>query len=464
VLVVIDTLRASAVSAHGVETGTTPHLDAMAAEGLDYRRAYAPAPWTLPSHASLLTGLGVEVHGVGLRGRLTLPEEIVTLAERFAAAGYDTAAFSENMLVSDTFDLLQGFAHRRHTQVYKKEVTQLAGDVLFKLDVERHVGEWLAQRDTGRPFFLFVNIADPHNPYTVVDENRFVDPDLSRTELGRYAKEPQQMLCELLPSKYEVDVLRGLYLGEVVRADAKVVRLAEQVSTHLGASRNLITVVTSDHGEMFGERRLLGHEFSLHDALLHIPLIVHGLPDPPAVIEEPVTLVDVASSLLRWAGIDGAPMSAARLLPTRDAPNGTGAQEGGSQPRSFFAAYSDNFAIRPEDWSGVVEFLDKSYPRRGCGGKDKVFGGMASLRDASYKFHWFERYEPELYDLRWDPDERFDLAGQQPERVQQYRSRIEAIVDAAGVTAEPDPAGGLTPDAAEALRALGYLDERATSE
>ena len=95
VLVVIDTLRADAVSAYGTVEGTTPAIDALAAKGLLYSRAYSPSPWTLPSHASLFTGLGIEDHGAGLAGQSSLPERFVTLAERLAEAGYETAAEPE---------------------------------------------------------------------------------------------------------------------------------------------------------------------------------------------------------------------------------------------------------------------------------------------------------------------------------------------------------------------------------
>ena len=105
----IDTLRADAVSAYGAVEGTTPSFDALASRGLLYERAYAPSPWTLPSHASLLTGFEVDRHGVGVAGRMGLRAEFTTLAERLSEAGYQTVGFSENPLVSDLFGFDQGF-------------------------------------------------------------------------------------------------------------------------------------------------------------------------------------------------------------------------------------------------------------------------------------------------------------------------------------------------------------------
>ena len=102
-LIVIDTLLADAVSFYSDVEGTTPTLDRLAGKGLRYTRAYAPSPWTGPSHASLFSGLRVDEHGVGLNGLYVTPESVQMLAEDFEQAGYLTAAFAENTLVAKEF-------------------------------------------------------------------------------------------------------------------------------------------------------------------------------------------------------------------------------------------------------------------------------------------------------------------------------------------------------------------------
>jgi arylsulfatase A-like enzyme len=449
VLVVIDTLRADAVSAYGSVEGTTPTLDALAAEGLLYRRAYAPSPWTVPSHASLFSGLGIEGHRTGMAGQTSLPERFVTLAERLQQAGYQTAAFSENMSVSDALQLLQGFEHRRASKVIRKS-DDVALDDYWTLDLEPDLAKWLSHRDRTRPFFLFVNLFGPHAPYTVREENPWVAAGASPEEMRRYAEKPHNLLCGELPSKRDLEILRGLYLGDVAAADAQLKTALELVNKD-EKSRDVVAVITSDHGESFGEGRLMGHEFGLRNAALHIPLVVHGLPGlTPGIVETPVTLVDVTTSILEWANVQRPPELVGRPLPIGPAVER-------AEQRALRAAYSDSLRIQPKEWEGMLRGVDRMAPRKTCGPEDKVYGGMASLIEYPFKFHWFERYDPELYDLSWDPAEGSDLAPHRPELVDRFTRELEGFVQAAGVL---DGASDEKPsaEAIEALRALGYID------
>jgi len=451
-LVVVDTLRADAVSAYGASEGTTPTIDSLAAQGLLYSRAYAPAPWTVPSHASLFTGLGIEAHGTGLAGQSALPERFVTLAERLSGAGYETAAFSENMIVSDAFQLLQGFSHR-HSTVLKRMEQDAPVDHLVSIDLGVQIPRWLAERDTRKPFFAFVNIFEAHAPYTVRDENPWVPAGASLSEVRRFAAEPEIHLCSRLPSERDRAILRGLYLGDVFAADALIAALRAQIYS-AETERQLITIVTSDHGEFFGEGELMGHEFGLRHGGLHIPLVVHGLPGvEPASIDMPVRLVDVTASVLAWAGVEAVGEIAGRPLPTSASPQA-------GEPRALRAAYSDSVTVMPEIWGDTLVPEDRETPREACGPHDKVFGGMASLIDYPYKFNWFERYPPELYDLRWDTDEQSDLSGHQPELVSRFGRELADFIVATGLD-DPERQPEVPPsrEQVEALRALGYIDE-----
>jgi arylsulfatase A-like enzyme len=268
--------------------------------------------------------------------------------------------------------------------------------------------------------------------------------------MRRYSEKPQNLLCEDLPGERDRVILHGLYLGDVFAADVLLNTTLALVREEAGR-RDLVTVITSDHGESFGEGRLMGHEFGLRNSALHIPLIVHGLPGTtPHKIDAPVTLVDVTASILEWAGVERPSELAGVPLPTSPA----GAPP---PPRALRAAYSDSLRIMPVEWDGMLQGADLMAPRQSCGPEDKVYGGMASLIEYPFKFHWFERYEPELYDLSWDHAEGSDLAPHRPELVDRFTRELEGFVQAAGVFEEA-PDEEPSPEAVEALRALGYID------
>lgn len=493
-LVVIDTLRADAVSAYGSVEGTTPTIDALAQEGLLYTHAYAPSPWTVPSHATLLTGLRVDQHRVGVGGRMTLAEESTTLAERLRDAGYQTAGFAENVLVSATFGMNQGFEHfaasspalnlqpeHDRWSLVKNVLKVLRGGALDVIEGRDRslegigrtlrwtwdgitaavwaepfdsVGEArdvFADLDPARPRFVFVNLMDAHEPYTVRAENPFVPADASEQELRRFAAPgiTPFRICDRLPSPREIALLRGLYHGEARAADAKVAALREAL---LGSdpARPLITVVTADHGEHFGEHRLLDHQFSVRNPVLHVPLVVHGLDGvPPGRVETPVELGDLAPSVLAWAGLDVPAELPGRRLPTHT--------RGGTEERGLLAIYSDAALKSPDDFPRAWRFDQPNDEKRaGCSPRDRVFGSTAALTRYPFKLIWFERHPPELYDVSWDAREAFDLAAKRPEVAAGLAGELAARLDGAGLSEGDRPE--VPAEALEALRRLGYVE------
>jgi arylsulfatase A-like enzyme len=298
-LVVLDTTRADAVSAYGAVDGTTPTVDRLARKGLLFEQAWANAGWTLPSHASLFTGLDPSRHGVGWR-RTWADDALVTLGERLRDAGWETVAISENPWITDDFNMVQGFEHATHVA-----------------DARTEVRRWVDERTDERPFFLFVNLLDAHDPYAVREHNRFVPGGATPAEAHAVSRDHVEYFCRAEWSGRDVDVLRGLYLGDVAAADTKLDAILEHLGDAGGAG-HLITIVTADHGEAFGEDAIVGHLVGVGDALLRVPLVVHGLPNvSPARIPAPVQLADVTPSVLAWAGMTPAPDLTGRRLPER---------------------------------------------------------------------------------------------------------------------------------------------------
>ncbi len=441
-LVVLDTVRADAVSALGSEPGVTPAFDALARAGLLYAHAYAEAPWTVPSHASLFSGLGVEHHGVGAARRVVLPEAVETLAERLAAEGYETVGLSENPLVSAPFGLSQGFeryaVRSGEDLVAESWDSGTAGFVMSNLET------WTRRRRPGRPFFLFVNLMDAHEPYAVREANPFL-PEGADAGAARRLRQSTARICDAIPPPPELALLRGLYLGDVAAADRKLAAIRTRLAER-GLAERLVTIVTSDHGEHLGEDRLLDHQFSVHNVLLHVPLVVHGVAGAaPARIEAPVSLLDLAPSLLAWAGAEPAAELSGRPLPVAEP----------AQPaRPLLAVYGGE---KPGDWPEAV----RVYPgekREHCGPGDRVFGDMATLTRYPLKLVWYRHHAPRLFDLSWDPRERSDLAAQRPEVRERLASELRERLETSGVF-EADPAEpAAPPEAVERLRSLGYVE------
>jgi hypothetical protein len=456
VLIVFDTLRADAVSSYGFVRETTPALDRLSKSGVRYSRAYAPAPWTVASHVSLFSGLRVDQHRIGLAGASVAPESLDLIAEEFRDAGFVTAGFAENALVSTHFGFDQGFDDFESQDIVKvRRAFNLGEKKPEEFDVVEQVRRWNLKRDKAAPYFLFINLFDPHDPYVARDVNRWIPEDVTKEEANfiqaRYSI--PDALCDGLPIKEHLDVLRGLYLGDVAAADRKLEEILDVLDAGEDAGTRLV-VATSDHGEHFGENRLMGHQFSVRNPTLHVPLIVSGLPETHSiVIDEPVELRQVHQSLLCWALDTSCP-----------APLRTVADSGPleSEPDApIFSIYSDSVSRLPR-WL-VEQFGDPSSKGRvdparlKCESNDRVFGDMVSMIQYPMKITWFSQGDPVLHDLSWDPEERFDQMKHQPAVASALREVLESFVDANVLGSGTPDTPELTEEGVRALKSLGYI-------
>jgi len=320
-LVVLDTVRADRLQAWGHDRPTGLQVSALAESGVRWAEAHAPGSWTWPVHASLFTGTPPWVHGAHfpplgqpVEGGFPAPRsDLPTLAERFSAAGYRTVSLSANCLLEPELGLTRGFADARCLDV--------PGAV--EAAAEATVGQ------TGAPLFLFVNLMPAHGPYSLTPVPwsaahagtlaqppealaPYVDPgpppgvDFQRREGAEAATGVQRIVSgalELEASQWAM--VRDLYDGELVDADRRLMRIIEAWN---GRGSPGIVAVTSDHGEHLGERGLVDHRGSVWPGLTHVPLVIAapGRLPAAAVVERPVSLVDVPDTLLRLAGVPGA--------------------------------------------------------------------------------------------------------------------------------------------------------------
>jgi len=374
-LVSIDTLRADRVAA-----GIAPALDRFAAAGVQFANARTPVPLTLPAHASLLTGALPAAHGVHVNGQV-LPSDVPTLATVLREAGYRTGGFVGAYVLDRRFGLARGF------DAYDDRVPRdpQASD---RLEAERPADQvvdaalaWL-DADPRTPFFLWVHLYDPHAPYAA-------------------------------PAGAPGVPGRNPYDAEVAYAGAQAGRLFERLDAR-GLTDSTVIVLAGDHGEGLGEHGEQTHGMLAYDATLRVPLVVAAPGETARRIAAPVSLADVAPSVLKLAGV-------------------TGTLVAGASTRDLFAAADE----------GEV-YAETEYPAAAG------WSPLSVLANARWKL--IRASTPELYDLRADPVEAINLAASNRREVQEMAGRLGAARGS-----ERLRAGAAAPDAEARLRALGYV-------
>ena len=399
VLITIDTLRADHVGAYGWTRARTPTLDAIATSGALFERAFAAAPITLPSHATLLTGRYPPGHGArdnGLRVSATVP----TLATELHAKGFATAAFVAAFPLDHQFGLDRGFDVYGDTlprgadgrPANERPASAVVNDAVAWLRTPGPKGPGLHGSDLpappgspalpGRPFFLWVHVFEPHAPYG--------DPSSSsRSALERYDE-------------------------EIATADREIGRLIAALGPL--AARTLV-VAAGDHGEAFGEHDEYAHSIFVYDTTLRVPLLMSGPGIPAGTrVAEPVTLADVAPTVMRALGMQLADVDGIDLSP------------------AFSRVTLPQRELFAESFAPLVEF---------------GWAPLRALRTGGRKL--IAAPTPELFDVEQDPAETKNLAGAQSNAVQTLQTRVNRY-------SGPDLPSAATADreAAERLRALGY--------
>lgn len=425
VLISIDTLRADHLGAYGYARPTSPSIDALAAAGVLFENALSPSSWTLPAHASLLSGVSPYRHGA-VAATARIRDDVPLLAELLAAQGYHTVAFVNAPFVGRDHGFARGFAR------FEQRFEQRRRDV-----AERHRQVLDAVPALEPPFFLFVHYMDVHTPYRPPKEfNRFardrrssaVLKDIGETsvlELQRAAREGR-----LRMSHADRDRLIDLYDGEILAMDAKIGELVAALRTRFP---DTIVILTSDHGEEFLEHGGFGHGETLYEEVLRVPLIVAG----PGVAEgarigDQASLLDVVPTVLERLGLASASALDGRsLLPFLHV--GSAAAGGGTSGHAGATSDAEPvLGLHTASHDGTLSLRGVRAPSRKLVHDDR-------------------RGTVELYDLASDPGERRNLApATRDERLEQA---LAALGAAAPSSAAPSP----DPATVEALKALGYL-------
>ena len=433
-LVSLDTLRADHVGAYGYPLGTTPHLDRLAARGLLCRDASSQAPYTLPSHATLLTGQFPSVHGVVTRGRTLAAARSTSLAETLARAGWATQAFTAGGFVNADFGLDRGFEGfgvidplREDGSHYLRNLARKVGPARAAELVDAHgfagVERWLADRRDER-FFLFLHTYTVHDYDPPESYLRCEELGCARPAVPLRTRTPEEGAA--FTPEMRAHVVH-LYDAALRYADERLGRLLARMD-ELGLLDETLVVVTSDHGEEFFEHGALQHGRTLYEELLAIPLIFAGPGIEPRVLERPALLADVAPTVL------------ARLGLARD-PHAQGVDLLGPEwpARALWSEVDDRFAHK--------------YALRDERGRKTIHGPDTPGIEFRNEKTW------EWFDLEQDPREARDRAvegGAEFLEAQRMLERHRSALEELGASLGELGRGGVDAETMEDLKELGY--------
>lgn len=423
--ITLDTTRWDAVPPFGPDPDLTPNLAAFARESSVFSNAWATAPWTLPSHASMFTGRYPSNHGAGVSSEV-LDSGWVTLAELFRDQGYMTAGFIGGHLSSSVFGLAQGFSEYHDPDGWEKSGDSVTDSALAYIE-----------KNADSPLFVFVNYFDPHGPYTA--PKRF-EKAAGVAEAGipirdaplwgpfvRGEKGSWKALREggLPPNAAGMAYLRAVYMAEVAFMDSQIGRLFDRLRMS-GLYDDALIVLVSDHGEFLGERGLFSHSYRLDPELTHVPMLIKRPGQVEGeLIHDLVSHVDLFESIARVMGMETPVSNGRPLFPSSSA----------LKDREFVLMEEHTSRIHP--LLGPSKIADHLYGLQWLDHREILYDGRIecrSLRD--------DAWSPVGCTVSWE--DRLGMLGE--------RMRAAALLRA------DHAIGDLDREEAEKLRALGYLE------
>jgi arylsulfatase A-like enzyme len=429
ILLILDTVRAASLSLYGHSRPTTPVLDSLAPNAIVFDRAIAPAPWTLPSHASMMTGLWPHEHGA--TWRKPLRDVHPTLAEVLTRRGYRTGAAVANLtFTSREYGISRGFTWYRDFKVTWDEIlvnAPLTATIINRPELRQLFGwsdafgrklapvvtrqflEFIDQ-DTSRPYFAFLNYMDAHDPYLPPPpfDSLFGPVDVRRNEKMRFwQRSGGRMNKERLPAD-QVEGMLAAYEGSIAMLDREIGRLLDSLRAR-NRLENTILIVSSDHGEFFGEHGLFEHAKAPYLEVIHVPLLIWApgrisggvrYDDPVSLRRIPTTVM----SLIDWDA-DGK-FPAPSLLP-------------------------DSLVDLPDE--PVISQLDRDTKgaQEDRGVNTVAAETMLSLVDGSYHYLRLGQRGQRLFDHVKDPSEQHDLSKDRSyaRHLERLRARLDSALD-----------------------------------
>jgi len=459
VLAVLDTSRRDRYGCYGYPVNTTPTVDALAADGLRHDAMVSNAPWTVPAHGSIFTGLYPTQHGAQWRSGMKLRESVsVTLAEWMRGVGYETVCATNNGLISNNTGLARGFdnyAFRLDLERGLPRAQRRVSKALFGGDSGgKIINSWIDRTvpQVRKPLFLFVNYLECHWAYA--PPQRFMrqvgGDDFGPLEALRYRMTvarswgPWEGIARA--DERTLAAYSKLYDGELANADNHLHELLGILERAKRLDGETIVIVTSDHGEHIGEHGLADHHASLSEYLTGVPFVVWG----PGIIPtgrrtEVSELVDLFPSLCRMLD---EPVPAGYLMDRRTDVLESEADSPGAERIAFseWASWNDGERERLARRNPSFDFSDL--------GRDLV-----SARDDRFKLVRTQGRPDVLFDLEADPNEERDASSEWPEETRRLGWRLDETTSSWAAWKD-EPQALSERDQAELekrLSALGYI-------
>lgn len=466
-ILVIDTARAQSLSCYGYDRPTSPNLDALAADSVLYEEAIAPGCWSLPSQMSILTGLFPSKHGAH-ELHLTYPHHYPTLPEVLREAGYATFGVSPNSWMSDEFGTTHGFdVYLKMWQYWRtlpataearsRPLIRLAHRLnsfytrhLFpRRNRAKHVNQAVYNLldNVQEPFFGYVIYWDMHLPYHAYKRHaeRWLPPGVSIDQAQRINRNhlayhiDQKSMTEM-----DFEILRACYDGAMASIDEEIGNLVNALKQQGMLDRTLL-IITSDHGENIGDHGLMSHAYSLHDTLIHVPLLIRYpelFPRGERVTSH-VQLTDLFPTILDAANLE--------LPEVRAELQGVSLLENQADAANRLA-YSEMLAPHP-----TIQTLNRRTGLPEDTPQPRFDRALRCIRTHESKFVWASDGQHALYDLQQDPSETQNLYSEQPETAALLEKQLTSWQPPTGL-ALAAPELHMDEDVRKRLRDLGYID------
>ena len=459
VLISLDAVRADHLSCYGYARKTTPQIDALAQNGVQFEQVIAASFFTLPSHASMLSGLHPSRHGASHK-KFKFSSKAKLLAQILQEQNYITAGFVSNDFVSEFYGFDRGFNY------FENFAGQLGADQAVKdeRNAEKMVSsalEWLNQNGQEK-FFLFMHLIDAHAPYNPPQEfkqyagqHEEFDTDVNRWD--RFESEVQNISAEKLAC------MVGLYDGEINFMDAQLKRLFEKLKA-LGVWEITLLIITSDHGEQFKDHGGFGHD-TFWEEVLRVPLIFHQ----PKLFQSKkvkplVRHIDLVPTVLDYLGlnvpenVDGVSL---RPMIEKDLDLGLTAINEVRLLSKLSPSY--DFCVRTSKWKYFERktlLLPRWRPRNFSGLKFFAHDCLA-LGHRLKKFGLALKHKA-LFDLENDPLEKENLLKKMPEMAAglkaEARQHFEGLSQEEKAGERVEQGTARADEVEKRLEALGYID------